>query len=187
MTNIENNSSNAEKMWSIGAKYDVVYRSAVIEEELEGENSQRVQEIDYYVDFINNVMSSDYRVMTYMDGMTYRLNERGEMIEYRKIVRSDFIGDKVFFLDGMTYVLNSKFGIAAIAHDSIQPINVVDFDVSPYNNSEIAPGRSKLKSFENGVEYAAQRSAIYESAGDDDDDDQTGFYYAQLYAPEQPY
>ncbi len=175
-------------MWSIDAKYDIVYRSAVIEEEAEGENSRRVQEIDYYVDFINNMMSPDYRIMTFMDGMTYELNDRGEMTEYRKIVRNDFIGDKVFFFDGLTYVLNSKFGIAAIAHDIIQPINIVDFDVSPYNGAEIAPGRTKLKSFEDSVEYAATRSAIYESAGDDeDDDDQTGFYYARLYAPEQPY
>lgn len=128
-------SNNPETWWSYDTPYDIVRRRQLVEQ---GE-TRRVQDIDNYIAFINEGMTENYRVITYIDERTerilrinnsdgtrvYRRNNDGLYEPHAHISDTGrFFADKAI-LDGEDVVLlNNELGIGVTPFESVKLVNI---------------------------------------------------------------
>lgn len=125
-----------DKTWAILTQYDIVHRRAHIE--LEGRKTRRMKDIDNYIDFINNDMHPDYRVVTvmhpepynarydeYAQAWLYKQDEDGRFVPSRPMrAMREFLGDKVTLQDDQAFVINNEIGYAVPANEYVRMIDV---------------------------------------------------------------
>lgn len=132
----EKNNSSREKWWSYDTPYDIVRRRELA---MHGE-TQRVQDIDDYISYINEDMDNGYKISTRLDERTdrvlaynksngtrvYKVNESGiyEPLCHISMV-GVFYGNKIMLDDEDPVVINSEVGLG------VSPAEYVRF-VSPY-------------------------------------------------------
>lgn len=147
--------AETDKAWTYHTWYDLAVRSKILAEH--GADSQRFQDIENYIDYINNDMPDNYRVSTQVtepraypayasavsrgiySAYLLRPDESGRFVPYRTVSRIvKFLGDKVTVQDDNVYIVNTKYNLAVqpLEGMSVELINIAHEYGSKNGNSE---------------------------------------------------
>lgn len=126
---------NLEKSWSYDTPYDIVRRRDLILQD----DAQKVRDIDNYIAYINEDMSSEYTVETKFDNRSERLlrnqkecgtriykandSEQYELTGYVTTVNS-FYGNKVILDNESPVIINTEIGIGVSTFEYVKFINL---------------------------------------------------------------
>lgn len=124
-----------KNQWTYGTHQYITNRRNWLE--IEGPKSQRVRDIDNYIDYINNESDDDTLVFTDTTVVThsryvaeqeyfqtYRLDDTGRLSENVSIKAShDFVGDRLIVQDSDVYVMYHPYNLAVKALGSVRIMN----------------------------------------------------------------
>ncbi|USN96127.1 MAG: hypothetical protein H6797_03550 [Candidatus Nomurabacteria bacterium] len=136
--------ANAENAWTYDTPYDLARRREILEND--GRDSRRFQDMENYIDYVNNNMPDDYMVATTVVKLIeydpystrvkpptklawlYRPDENGVFTQYKCVSNlASFVGDKLDLQDDDVYVVNTQYNVAIQPkpNKSVDMINIV--------------------------------------------------------------
>jgi hypothetical protein len=131
MNSSQETNSGSEKWWTYDTPYDIVWRREL----LDAGDARRVEDIDAYIAFINEEMSSRYMVATRFREKggknfqrdpsnwthIFKRNPEGIYEPYCTVAMAgQFYGEKIFLADDTPVVVNQEVGLGVTPSESVR-------------------------------------------------------------------